>query len=81
MREKCKAGVKSCTPLERRLVLLFFFAHRAQVDAKLLGFLVEMAAFKVQRASGGRYVVLVATEFGEDDIALKRLHAIGERAY
>ncbi len=46
----------------------------------MLGFLVQMTPFQVQSFRGAGDVVLLALEFGKDDVALESLHAIGERA-
>jgi hypothetical protein len=60
----CNAGF-SLVKCAVGLVLRFLFAaHAAQVDAKLLGFFIQMAAFQTECFCGESHIELAALQFG-----------------
>ena len=60
--------------------MLFGFADRAQVDAELLAFFVEMTAFEAEGLRGVGHVMVVARELVDQQGALEGFDAFGERA-
>ena len=46
-------------------------AFRAEIDAELLAFFVEVAAFEAQGASGVGHVVMMAAQLGEEHFPLE----------
>jgi hypothetical protein len=50
------------------------------IDAKLLAFLVEVAALEAKRFGCVRHVVMMALEFGEKRFSLERFDALRQSA-
>ncbi len=65
--------------LNRDRLKPILLALGAQVDAKLLAFLVEVAAFEAQCAGYVGHVMVVAAQLGEENFFLERFHAFGQR--
>ena len=56
--------------------LLLRFAEGLQVDAELLAFFVEVAAFEAEGAGDIGHVEVVAAEFGEQDFFFEGFSAL-----
>jgi hypothetical protein len=57
--------------------IAWFVPQRSQVDAQLLGFLIEVAALEAESLRCIGDMVLVPLQFGQDDLALKTLRPFG----
>ncbi len=58
----------------------FRFAFGAEIDAELLAFFVEVAAFEAQGAGRVGHVVMVAAQLGEEHFALEGFEALRQRS-
>jgi len=56
------------------------FAEGLQVDAELLAFFVEVAAFEAEGAGDVGHVEIVAFDFGEENFFFEGFGAFGESA-
>src|SRR6266403_1486223 len=59
---------------------LIGFAFGSYINAKLLAFLVEVAALQAKSARDVGHVVMMAAQFGEQYFPLERLDAMRQRA-
>ena len=60
--------------------VLFRFAESLQVNAKLLAFLIKVAAFEAKRTRDIRHVKIVALDFCEKDFFFEAFRALGKRS-
>ena len=61
-------------------VLLVGFAEGLEIDAELLAFFVEVAAFEAEGAGDVGHVEIVALDFGEENFFFEGFGAFGEGA-